>query len=301
MAGIFGLFDFTRPGKGVDKDTPEKHPFFLFFELVWRKLGRLVLLNVIYFIAILPLVTAVYFLVTAGLLGSAAQAGLDPAEFLASPLPSVLLGVATALPAPVNIALLALSILAYGPATCGLTFMLRNFTRQQHAWNSDFFDKFKQNFKQGVIFGVLDVAVLSLLVFNLVQPAGGAPLTTVARYVSIPLLVIYLFMRNYIPLMTVTFHLGVMQLLKNAWIFAVIGLPRNLLVLVVNGVLLVGLAVYVPLGEIALFPLFLFAFMGFVSVFTCYPVVKKYMIDPQNKSPEGEGELALAPGEDGEK
>lgn len=57
MAGWFGLFDYSKPGKGVDKNTPKKKRFLLFFELFFRKFSKLVSLNFIYLLFCLPIVT----------------------------------------------------------------------------------------------------------------------------------------------------------------------------------------------------------------------------------------------------
>ena len=34
MAGLFGMFDQSRPGPGVSKDEPQKKAFFKFFESI---------------------------------------------------------------------------------------------------------------------------------------------------------------------------------------------------------------------------------------------------------------------------
>ena len=57
MAGLFGMFDYSKPGKGVDKNAPQKKRFFLFFELFFRKLSRMVLLNLMYILFCLPIIT----------------------------------------------------------------------------------------------------------------------------------------------------------------------------------------------------------------------------------------------------
>lgn len=294
MAGFFGLFDFTKPGKGIEKDAPEKHPFFLFFELVWRKFGRLILLNLMYFVAVLPMLAAFYYVYYNILLGMLSNTGADLSQMGPNFLPGMIFEVSSMLPDVVKYLLLAASVFFYGPVTCGLTFMLRNFARQQHAWNSDFFDKIKQNFKQGLVLGLMDVAIICLFFFNVtIRPASGSSassIITVAQYVSVGLLIIYLFMRNYLFIMAVTFDIKVRQIFKNAWIFAVIGLWRNALVLVVNALIMFFTLLF-SLAELALVPLLLFSLTGFVSVFTCYPVIKKHMIDPQTKASEEKGAL----------
>ena len=57
MAGFFGLFDYTKPGKGVDKNGPQKKRFFHFFELYFRKFWKLITLNLIYILFCIPIVT----------------------------------------------------------------------------------------------------------------------------------------------------------------------------------------------------------------------------------------------------
>jgi len=279
MAGIFGLFDYTKPGKGVDKDAPEKHPFFLFFELLWRKKGQLLLQNIIYFIALIPIITFVY----ANWFGLFSEWLANAGEEVHAPiLQGLLLGTAVRFPSWLQIGLLAVSAILYGPVSCGFAYMLRNFVRQEKAWNTDFFDKFKQNFRQGLALGLVDLAVLYLLVFNISFPAveGSETLFTVVRYLSILFLLIFLFMRNYLFVMAVTFKLKVRQIIKNALIFSIVGLWRNLLALLINVVLVVLVVFLFELVELALVPLLLFSLTGFVTMFLCYPVVKKHMIDP---------------------
>ncbi len=57
MAGLFGFFDSSKPGPGVSKDEPKKKRFFLFWELFFRKFGKLMLANLLYVLVSLPVVT----------------------------------------------------------------------------------------------------------------------------------------------------------------------------------------------------------------------------------------------------
>ena len=45
---------------------------------------------------------------------------------------------------------IVISILIYGPLTCGLIYIFRNYAREEHAFISDFFTKAKENWKQGL-------------------------------------------------------------------------------------------------------------------------------------------------------
>lgn len=57
MAGFFGFFDATKPGPGVSKDEPKKKPFFLFWELYFRKFFKLIIANLLYALVSIPVVT----------------------------------------------------------------------------------------------------------------------------------------------------------------------------------------------------------------------------------------------------
>lgn len=57
MAGMFGLFDYTKEGPGVSKQQAQKKGFFAFFELYFRNFWALAKLSAVCFLLCLPLVT----------------------------------------------------------------------------------------------------------------------------------------------------------------------------------------------------------------------------------------------------
>lgn len=57
MAGFFGLFNYDKPGPGVDKNAPKKKSFVVFFEILGRKFWKLILVNLLYVLFSLPVVT----------------------------------------------------------------------------------------------------------------------------------------------------------------------------------------------------------------------------------------------------
>ena len=54
---LFGFFNYSKPGPGVDKDAPQKKRFFFFFELYGRKFWKLVQLNLLFCLCCIPIVT----------------------------------------------------------------------------------------------------------------------------------------------------------------------------------------------------------------------------------------------------
>ncbi|MCL2030782.1 MAG: hypothetical protein FWG93_04485 [Oscillospiraceae bacterium] len=306
--GLFNIFYPNRPGKGVEKDEPPKHAFFQFWTLVWRKLSRLVLLNMMYFLAVSPLL----FLLFLFLNDFFGFAPLDPERavaieafaeelmyipILGGYVYAFFLFLLESVPF-LFFALVLLSALLYGPLTCGFTYILRNFARQEHAWISDFWTRAKMNFIPGLKMGALELVFLILLYSSFT--ATGAEglegsmriMMLICRYSMFGVGMIYLFMRHYLYVMLVTFDLKIREVIRNAFIFAVLGLPRNLLALLGQIAVIVAVIFLIPvmygLVELLLTALIALSFMGFIGVFTTYPVIRKFLLDPLTKKKEAE-------------
>lgn len=57
MAGLFGLFDYTKEGPGIKKDAPKKKAIFVFFETFFRNFFKFVSINLVYVLLSLPIIT----------------------------------------------------------------------------------------------------------------------------------------------------------------------------------------------------------------------------------------------------
>lgn len=255
MAGVFGFLDFTREGPGVDKNAPKKRSFVTFFEIYRRKFWALICASLWYLLFKIPVITT-------------------------------------------------------GLAEVGLTFITRNYSREKHAFiRADFFETIKKNWKQALPCGIINLTVTALLVNNIVSYVLGLfpeliTLLPGEQTVAEPLVmstmdfivfgcslfgyVVFTFMKYYIPFLVVTFRLRMGQVYRNAMIFSMAGLKRNLLIsavlMAVYGLMLLilGLLPY----QIVYWLVFLFALLvlpGFRSLliqFTIFPVIKELMIDP---------------------
>lgn len=384
---LFSNKRYYKPGKGVEKDAPEKNAFFKFFELYGRKFWRFLEVNLIFLVVILPILMAIYAQVYDvmytqfekwGYTGTCASYSSEDGNFtITSKLPGasgndyqldidgdkygtytvtlytdrgeaaadadntidtwfVLEGVGTVedlaayendyvefsgtgalepargiklsggdgmmslftpllyltmiyyanVPIPIQAFLLILSVLCYGPAKCGVTYVLRNFSRETHSWLSDIWDKAKENWKQGMLFGVLDCLIAVLVVFNLTfqPPAELATIMKVVKYVTLLLGMFYVFMRKYFYLMIVTVNLNTRSIFKNAWLLAFIGIYRNAFSALAN--LLIWIVAYLlialvhPFMEIIFLGIFIYSFTGFLSISASYPMVDKYLVKP---------------------
>lgn len=222
-----GFFNsYQKEGKGVTKGQSSPR-FILFFQIFFRKFWSFVVINMMYLLSCIP-------------------------------------------------------ILTIGPATAGVTKLLRNYAREEHAfvWG-DYIDTIKKNWKQALAYSLLDFAVSALFYFNIVLfphlPTGiVGTLSMAATYVA---LTIWTFMRYYIYPMMITFRLSFKQLLKNAFIFCWVGFFRNfLLTFLLIAMSFFGL-LYLQWYAIFVFLTVYPAFCGFLINFTVYPLIKKHMID----------------------
>lgn len=57
MAGFFGLFNYEKEGPGISKNAPKKKGFIVFFETYFRNFWKFIVINLVYGIISLPLVT----------------------------------------------------------------------------------------------------------------------------------------------------------------------------------------------------------------------------------------------------
>lgn len=272
---FFGLFgNYDKPGPGVSKDEPPKAAPIRFFEIFGRKFSKLVQANLIF---LLPTLGAIVFMVLIYLFPthfvlqlptSTGTLQLDLWAMYAVPLPLVLLA----------------------PFGAGLTYITRNFAREEHAfvW-SDFWDAVKGNWKYFLLNGVIVYAAYVVLSFSLLYYSNQISqdwLFYIPFWVCILLAVVFLWAQFYLPVMFVTFDLTFRQAYKNAFIFSIAGFLRNLLLTVIIGGLGYLVLAVIPVAAITVFVYLLllvfliFSFFSFLVNFTVYPLIDQYLIKP---------------------
>ena len=141
----------------------------------------------------------------------------------------------------------------------------------------------EQSFKQGFIMGLIDIIILGVLIFDF----ANMPSNSIMYFLILGVAVIYFIMRFYLYLMLITFDMKITKMFKNAFIFVILGLKRNLLaILWMIAMIALNFAIfvlYMPLG-IALPILYFFSVSTFTTAYAASPVIKQYMIDPdENK------------------
>ena len=280
------------PGKGMVKNG-----FFQFFELYFRKFWRFISTNLCYFLITLPIVIYAFYLIN-GIFADRLEAMGEGYILFAGV--GFIASFFSFVPAWLNTPLLILSVLLYGPITMGLTYMYRNFAREEHAWASDLWSRAWSNARQGLFFGIMDLLLTSLFIWGMFGRLAAEgrnlsfALSTILSVISGIALVIWLFMRHYTYLMAVTINLSVFQILKNAWLFVVLGFRRNVTSGVVTLACVVVTFLLAPLITVITLPLFFYSFSWFCTVFTCYPIVKKYLILPALEAEQAEKAVVKA-------
>jgi len=289
-----------------------------FFKLFWRRFPRLLSLNLMMVVQILPLLAALLVYMWSDTTPTQTSNLFAPlyGVSILSEAPAVdvwlsTLNVQTFVPIQTlpniiaYIVLFGITAITWGWQQVGATYNLRSMVRHDpvYLW-SDYIYAIKRNWKQALIVGILDFAILFLLVFDFLYfyMITGSFAIDFMFFIIFAMIILYLIMRFYIYLLLITFDLKTLKIFKNALIFSVLGVKRNIMALlgiiamvVINLLLIVG-GLSIGLAAPVILPLFyLLGFSGFMGAYAAYPVIKKYMIDPYGyDDTQGNGD-----GEDG--
>lgn len=244
--GIFG--GYAKEGPGVDKNAPKKKGIFLYIELFSRKLWKLVQINLLYTLVSLPMLALTYFIAPVSesfVTRIAGDAASDP-----NVLSGLQMGFRT------MFALGITTLWGSGPASAGYAYILRCFAREEHAWIwSDFWDKFKSNFKQSAIVCIVDFVVLILLMnaaafYFSAFKASDEILWLILTFISFLMFMLYTFVHFYIYQIMVTFECTMLQLYRNSFLFAFAKLPMNMLFFIFILAVLTGISMLVSPGVV---------------------------------------------------
>ncbi len=283
-----------------------------FFKILGRRFWKLVSLNLMMFVMVVPLIVMLVLYLGTRQTPTATTpifSTLYGANLIQSSTESTMLldifGAQLNIPVysvgsyiGIGICILFTAI-TFGWQNVGATYILRSMVRGEPVFLfSDYFYAVKRNFKQGFWLGLIDVIIISLLFFDLAYfwNMVGSFWLNVGFYAVCAMMILYFFMRFYLYLMLVTFDLSLKKLFKNALIFTTLGIKRNLMatlgmiILVAFNVVL--MAVMAPINIVLPFIMpafYLLSFCAFCSTYAAYPVIERYMIEPyENKAEEEE-------------
>ena len=222
------LLDPMRDGKGVEKGEDTTPNLKYFFKLWGRKFWKLISLNLMMLVQILPLLGCLFLYLG----GPKVSTQYDP-------LYTVLLGAQTALPTSEGMTLfnsaagllhqtpifnswahwvmgllIVFHLVTYGWQKVASTYILRGLVRGDGVFLfSDYFYAIRKNMKQGFVMGLLDSVAIFALVFDFIY-FWNSPTTGMNNFMYImifALIIIYGIMRFYTYLMLVTFNMKLVR------------------------------------------------------------------------------------------
>lgn len=274
MANFLFFGNYNRPGPGVSKDEPQKPPYIRYFQLMGRKFGKLIQLNLLFFVPFLVVMAVCIFLMFG--MQTHYQLQLPMGQY------SLQLDVWTLYVVPFPLIFLS-------PFIAGLTYVTRNFAREDHAFVfSDYKDAIKDNWKAFLLNGIFLYVAYMVLSFSMLYYYYQMAFNW---FFMIPLafcflaIVVLLFCQYYVPIMIVTFDLPLRKIYRNALILSIAGLWRNLLLTAIYGLFLFvcyqSLAnLLTSLVLLLLMALFIFSFLSYTDCFVVYSLIDRLLIQP---------------------
>lgn len=243
LGRFFNSFYYGKAGKAdYNPENLPKNRLELFFEVLRVRWSAMVRLNLLYVLFWLPaIIWSVWnYMALENVLGMFAEGLLTQPE-MSEQLQGILW---------MWLLILFPCIAITGPATAGVSYVSRNWARDQHSFMmSDFKDAFKANWKQALgvstITGVLPVIVFVCYRFYGSMAQTNSFLFILPQMLVIVVAVLWLLSLNIIYTLMVTYDLSFGGLLRNALVLSIGRLPQSLVIR------LAGLAI--PLIALALF------------------------------------------------
>ncbi|MBP7401357.1 MAG: YesL family protein [Clostridia bacterium] len=271
---------YTKEGPGVYEEDLNKGPAARFFGVLGRKFWKIATLNLMYVVGSLPVIALAIVLApallrflfpkitverlteyfgSAEVVGSLAE-GITPEAF--SNMVLVFLYVLTA------VFLVSMAMFVLGPVHAGMTYVLRNYSREEHAfiW-SDFWEHAKKNAGQSLVASLIGIVASVAMVVSLGfyrSVIDNQFLRLLVTGFILLVFTIFTVMQMYIYPMMVTFKLSLKNIYKNAFLFFTLRLFPNL------GIFLIGIVLNLIVPALLLVFLQL---LGFYILILYYVVI----------------------------
>lgn len=247
--GLFSRSEYTKAGPGISKNAPEKKPFFQFTELYFRKIGKLVKVNLLYLLFCFPAFLLMFMLL---------------------PTKSLLLWY-------------TIPTCLIGPATVGMTKVVKDLTLERPVFLiSDFWDSFRENFKHSAIYGVIFSLITTIIMFSTlsyIEMLHKGLLYYALLGLILAATLLFAFMNCYIYLQMVTVRLTFIGIITNSFRFAVLGFKKNFFTILFCGIISFLCFWYFPYSLLFIVPIG-FSTINMITTFNSYPCIKKYIVDP---------------------
>ncbi len=256
--------NYDTPGPGVPKGEAQKPGIIRYFIVIGRHFWDLGILNFVYFFASLPAIVAYFFV-----------AGLALPESI-----SEISGVLA-----IWLGLMLPAFLGNGPVRMGICYVLRNYSREVHAFMwSDMLGYAKKFWKRGISFFLISIAFVFVICldirFYFELARSGDFLGLMSIYLAIFIFLIYMVFSSYFHMLTVTFEFGVKETIKKAFALTFGKIFQNLACLIAG----------ISIAYLILWVMFTWSVMSFILLLMGYTyimllldmnsfsVTKRYMV-----------------------
>ncbi len=299
---LYEIFNPRGNGKGLTKEEiAQPRTLSRFFRFYSTHFNMMVALNIFAFLGNFPILFGIF-----ALTGNLNVNTTAPASSLFAPLYGVmklsgqspvnaaLFGIHgiqadVSLPTTATYIFLGLTLLVFftfGIVNLSSVYVMRNIVKGDPSMMlHDIKYSIKRNWKQGMLLGILDLLIIGVIAYDLLifYLSSASAFYSFLFGVMFIIAMLYCMMRPYMYIMLVTFDLSLWKIIKNAFIFSILGFKRNAVAffasLAVWALDYVILMAVFPLG-IILPIMFLVSLTTFMGVYAAYPKVKEIMIDP---------------------
>lgn len=288
-----GLFNsnYSKPGPGIYKDTPKKKGLNLFYEIFFRKFWKIIQLNIMYIVTLIPTFAIVFVL--SGMISNKLALNADSMTAVlktASELDAAKISVTLDLLMRLYISIGFTVFWGGGPATAGFVYILRSFIWEDSVFlASDYFRHIKSNFRQSLAVWIIDIIVFAVMCYAYFFYGSQASIMYYLKYVILVLAFFYTMLHLFLYHLLITYKLSIGKLYKNSALFALSSLPWCVLTIAVTAFLILifpaigftsqnqQLAVFFTTAVFVIIFTMLFGVCGFIIEFNTCAQVKKYI------------------------
>lgn len=242
---MMNSYYYGKSGKGdYRKEDLPKNRWQLFWEMLRIRFAGLMRLNLMYAVAWLPVILVMLFSVFAIFAGlSPVNEAGEAIEMTQEELMAIVNGIAFTF-----LVMLIPAMTITGPFTAGVSYVTRNWARDEHAfvW-SDFKDAVKANWKQALLVSFITslMPVILYVCWTFYgQMAAESPFFVVPQVLATMLVVVWFLAVIYMYPLMVSYKLKFKDLIRNALLLSIGRLPQSVGLRLLSAVpLLIGFAV----------------------------------------------------------
>jgi len=259
MPGLFSRNQAPAARDYRPDDNPTT-PLGVFFTVLRINFGNIVKVNFLYFLFMIP--TIAWLIIHVLMLNNT----LENAAILEQELQL------TDLIPMVNMLLLGCIVteLPLGPAKCGLAYVMRFLSQDEHSFVvDDFFAAYKANWKQGLVMNLITSCINALAFMAIVSywvESATNSFFMVFVYALMIMMVVYIMMQQFFYPFIVTYDMSLYSIIRTTMILAISRLPLSLLSLVLTSLIGAGLTFYALMYNMSIgltVGLLFFAILGY--------------------------------------